>query len=171
MARRRRRMSKLDEYNFGGDPTGYHQHQIRIARDTLRMPKAMRGVMGGPSLTEAKNILRNYNLRPGGAKTIGGGAGGPIRVRAHMRKGMPVRESMRHLGPTAKNFLNFYRASFASDRKFGLPTAQARRSAAGGTRGYMYDSLGWPQKKKWVGGKRVRGNPVTRKPFGSMRRK
>ena len=29
------------------------QHQLRIARDTLRMAPAMRGVMGGPTLEQA----------------------------------------------------------------------------------------------------------------------
>jgi hypothetical protein len=57
----------------------------------------------------------NPNLRPGGAKTIGGGAtgklgaGGIVRVKAHIRKGKPVRESTRHLGPVAKVALNYYR--------------------------------------------------------------
>lgn len=49
------------------------------------------------------------NLRPGGAKTVGGGVGGTIKVRAHMRKGRPVRESMRHLGAYAKSLLSEYR--------------------------------------------------------------
>lgn len=44
----------------------------------------------------------DVNLRPGGAKTIGGGAAGVVRVKAHIRKGRPVRESTRHLGGYVK---------------------------------------------------------------------
>jgi hypothetical protein len=34
------------------------QHQLRIARQTVRMHPAMIGVMGGMSLVEALNFLR-----------------------------------------------------------------------------------------------------------------
>ena len=31
----------------------FERHELRIARDTLRMPAAMQGVMGGPSVGDA----------------------------------------------------------------------------------------------------------------------
>jgi len=34
------------------------QHQLRIARDTLKMPDEMVGVMGGPNKQQAKQIIR-----------------------------------------------------------------------------------------------------------------
>jgi len=33
------------------------QHQLKIARDTLKMPDAMVAVMGGPSKAEAAEII------------------------------------------------------------------------------------------------------------------
>ena len=38
------------------------QHQQRIAKATLRMNPAMVGVMGGPSIAEAKKILRDIEI-------------------------------------------------------------------------------------------------------------
>jgi len=34
------------------------RHQLKIARDTLKMPDAMAGVMGGPTKPEARRIIR-----------------------------------------------------------------------------------------------------------------
>jgi len=34
------------------------QHRLKIARDTLKMPDAMVGVMGGPTKQEAREIVR-----------------------------------------------------------------------------------------------------------------
>ena len=39
------------------------QHQLKIARDTLRMPDAMAAVMGGPTKTEAKAIIARFHAR------------------------------------------------------------------------------------------------------------
>jgi hypothetical protein len=37
----------------------FEQHELKIARDTIRMPEAIVGVMGGPSKTDARaSILR-----------------------------------------------------------------------------------------------------------------
>jgi hypothetical protein len=36
------------------------QHQRKIAEDTLRMPAAMRDVMGGPTLEEAESFLQEH---------------------------------------------------------------------------------------------------------------
>lgn len=33
------------------------RHLLKIARDTLKMPEAMVGVMGGPDKAEAKRII------------------------------------------------------------------------------------------------------------------
>ena len=38
------------------------QHQIKIARKTLRMPSAMSGVMGGMNKEKAKEILKKHGL-------------------------------------------------------------------------------------------------------------
>lgn len=40
------------------------QHQARIARQTLRMPAPMAGVMGGPSKAEARRIFRRLGANP-----------------------------------------------------------------------------------------------------------
>lgn len=40
------------------------QHQARIARQTLRMPAPMVGVMGGPAKREARRILRRLRANP-----------------------------------------------------------------------------------------------------------
>lgn len=34
------------------------QHQLKIAKDTLRMPDAMAGVMGGPTKEQAREIIK-----------------------------------------------------------------------------------------------------------------
>jgi hypothetical protein len=39
------------------------QHQVRIARATLRMSDAMARVMGGPTKAEARAILKRYALK------------------------------------------------------------------------------------------------------------
>jgi len=48
------------------------RHQLRIARDTLKMHDAMVGVMGGPTKAEAREIIRRYESRcgrnPGGRR-------------------------------------------------------------------------------------------------------
>jgi hypothetical protein len=36
----------------------FDKHQLKIARDSLRMPDAMLGVMGGPSKAEAREIIK-----------------------------------------------------------------------------------------------------------------
>jgi hypothetical protein len=41
----------------GGRPSTPEEHQRRIAQDTLRMPRAMQGVMGGPTEAEARETL------------------------------------------------------------------------------------------------------------------
>ena len=38
------------------------EHQLAIARKTLRMPSAMVGVMGGMTKEKAKEILRKHGL-------------------------------------------------------------------------------------------------------------
>jgi hypothetical protein len=38
--------------------TVFERHQLKIARDSLRMPDAMLGVMGGPSKAEAREIIK-----------------------------------------------------------------------------------------------------------------
>jgi hypothetical protein len=42
---------------FSTKPSTPEEHQIKIAKDTLKMPQAMAGVMGGPTKEEAKRIL------------------------------------------------------------------------------------------------------------------
>jgi len=42
---------------FVKPPKTPDEHQIKIAKDTLKMPKAKAGVMGGPTKEEAKKIL------------------------------------------------------------------------------------------------------------------
>ncbi len=39
------------------------QHQLKIARDTLRMPDAMAGVMGGPTKKQAREIIRRLTKK------------------------------------------------------------------------------------------------------------
>ena len=41
----------------------FHVHQVRIARQTLKMPDAMVGVMGGPTKAEARATLAAFGLR------------------------------------------------------------------------------------------------------------
>lgn len=36
------------------------QHRLKIAKQTLRMPSAMAGVMGGTSKAEARKTVRKY---------------------------------------------------------------------------------------------------------------
>jgi hypothetical protein len=38
--------------------TVFEKHALKIARDTLRMPDAMLGVMGGPSKAEARETIK-----------------------------------------------------------------------------------------------------------------
>ena len=53
----------------GGNPhnpgrlTVPEQHQLKIARDTLRMPDAMAGVMGGPTKEEAREIIKRLKSK------------------------------------------------------------------------------------------------------------
>ena len=39
------------------------RHQLRIARDTLRMNPAIAAVMGGPTPDEARKIVRRFDRR------------------------------------------------------------------------------------------------------------
>ena len=39
------------------------KHQLKIARDTLRMPDAMAGVMGGPTKAQARQIIKELTGR------------------------------------------------------------------------------------------------------------
>lgn len=39
------------------------QHQLRIARRTLKMPDAMVGVMGGPNKEESREIIKRLSRR------------------------------------------------------------------------------------------------------------
>lgn len=39
------------------------QHQLKIAKDTLRMPDAMAGVMGGPTKEEAREIIKRLESK------------------------------------------------------------------------------------------------------------
>ena len=39
------------------------QHQLKIAKDTLRMPDAMVGVMGGPTKEEAREIIKKLESK------------------------------------------------------------------------------------------------------------
>lgn len=45
------------------NPTVPEQHQIKIAKQTLKMPDAMVGVMGGMTKEEAREILRRHGIR------------------------------------------------------------------------------------------------------------
>lgn len=51
--RRSKRTSQLDVFA---------KHQVRIAQQTLRMPDAMVGVMGGMTKEQAREILRRYGI-------------------------------------------------------------------------------------------------------------
>src|SRR5208337_1201916 len=51
------------------------KHQLRIAIDSLKMPDAMLGVMGGPSKEEALQILAKHGLRWDDADYMAGGKG------------------------------------------------------------------------------------------------
>ncbi|MAH48570.1 hypothetical protein CMI37_22285, partial [Candidatus Pacearchaeota archaeon] len=39
------------------------QHQLRIARRTLKMPNAMVGIMGGPNKEESRKIIKRLTRR------------------------------------------------------------------------------------------------------------
>ncbi|KKL26373.1 hypothetical protein LCGC14_2395950 [marine sediment metagenome] len=39
------------------------QHQLKIAKDTLRMPDAMVGVMGGPTKEQAREIIKKLESK------------------------------------------------------------------------------------------------------------
>ncbi len=58
------KLKRLEEKKLGSPfstkPKTPEEHQIKIAKDTLKMPDAMAGVMGGPSKEEAKEILKDY---------------------------------------------------------------------------------------------------------------
>jgi hypothetical protein len=41
----------------------FDKHQLKIARDTLRMPDAMVGVMGPPTKAEAREIIRRLTRK------------------------------------------------------------------------------------------------------------
>lgn len=51
---------KLEKRGLGGRKLSvFEQHELKVARDTIRMPEAMVGVMGGPDKAEARaTILR-----------------------------------------------------------------------------------------------------------------
>lgn len=44
--------------------TVFDKHSIKIAKQTLRMPDAMVGVMGGTNKAEARAILRKFGYNP-----------------------------------------------------------------------------------------------------------
>lgn len=56
----------------------FDKHQLKIARDSLRMPDAMLGVMGGPSKEEAREIIRRLT---GKEAPEYGYAHGPIGIQ------------------------------------------------------------------------------------------
>jgi len=43
--------------------TPFEKNQLKVAEDTLRMPGAMLGVMGGVSKEEAKEIIRKLKAK------------------------------------------------------------------------------------------------------------
>ncbi len=51
--------NKLEKRAGGRKLSVFERHELRIARDTLKMPEVMVGVMGGPTKEEARaSILR-----------------------------------------------------------------------------------------------------------------
>ena len=58
---------RCPEPTFGvqnpGRLTVPEQHQLKIAKDTLRMPDAMAGVMGGPTKEEAREIIKRLESK------------------------------------------------------------------------------------------------------------
>jgi hypothetical protein len=48
----------------------FDRHQLKIAKDSLRMPQAVLGVMGGPSKPEARRIILKIEGKVKGTKTI-----------------------------------------------------------------------------------------------------
>lgn len=61
------------------------KHQLRIARDTLKMSEAMARIMGGPSVEEAKEIIRRLTGREPVENPVIGKAK-RIKVRQPFRK-------------------------------------------------------------------------------------
>ena len=41
----------------------FDKHQLKIAKDSLKMPDAMLGVMGGPSKAEARKIIKRIEAK------------------------------------------------------------------------------------------------------------
>jgi hypothetical protein len=41
----------------------FEKHQLKIAKQTLRMPDPILGVMGGMNKAEAKEIIKRFKLR------------------------------------------------------------------------------------------------------------
>src|SRR5262249_431021 len=79
------------------------QHALRIARDTLRMPDAMVGVMGGPDKETARRIIKSLTGRgaKGNPKRILGRSWTGVHVRRHKGKGErrnPLRRRKRNPG-------------------------------------------------------------------------
>lgn len=75
---------KKQGYNPKGSSrlTVPERHQLKIARDTLRMPGAMAGVMGGPSKAEAREIFRRLMAKARGVKNP------PSTARARAKKNL-----------------------------------------------------------------------------------
>jgi hypothetical protein len=80
-------------------------------RPTLGGAGSLAGLGGGsPFLArQAKWAAKNA---PGGPSNMTGQSG-MVTVRAHIRKGRPVRQSTRHLSPGAKKLLGMYRSKKA----------------------------------------------------------
>jgi hypothetical protein len=41
----------------------FDRHQYKIAKDSLKMPDAMLGVMGGPTKGEARKIIKRLEVK------------------------------------------------------------------------------------------------------------
>lgn len=60
------------------------RHQLRIARETLKLHDAMVPVMGGPSKAEAREIIRRYEMTYGrNPGKSGRGSGTRARLKRH----------------------------------------------------------------------------------------
>lgn len=106
MAKRRGRVGLRQMREAAGLPAGSVSAK-RLHKTNPRLARRFAGFIR----KNRKQIISEvaFNLRSSGAQTYGGGSGSVVKVRAHIRKGKPVRQSTRHLGTRARDLLASYR--------------------------------------------------------------
>lgn len=90
-----RRQSSIDAFGRESSLGVPERHQLRIARDTLRMSDVVARVMGGPTKEEAREIIRRLTGREPRENPASAQDQWPIRIDVRMKDPLDVEGKLR----------------------------------------------------------------------------